>query len=172
MSEAHNQEQGVPQGSILSVTLFSLKINNIVKCLNPGVDCSLYVDDFLICYRSKNMNTIERQLQFNLENGFKFSKSTTVCMHFCHPRKAHNDPILTLDDTPIPVHPRKAHNDPILTLDDTPIPVVEENKFLGVIFDRKLSFIPHIKQLKAKCQKALNLLRVVAHTDWGADRKV
>ena len=160
LSEAHNQEQGVPQGSILSVTLFSLKINNIVKCLNPGVDCSLYVDDFLICYRSKNMNTIERQLQLNLnkiqkcstENGFKFSKSKTVCMHFCHLRKAHDDPILTLDGTRIPV--------------------VEENKFLGVIFDRKLSFIPHIKQLKAKCQKALNLLRVVAHTDWGADRKV
>ena len=50
LSELHNQEQGVPQGSILSVTLFSLKINNIVKTLNPGVDCSLYVDDFLICY--------------------------------------------------------------------------------------------------------------------------
>ena len=104
MSEAHNQEQGVPQGSILSVILFSHKINNIVKCLNPGVDCSLYVDDCLICYRSKIMNTIERQLQLNLykiqkwatENGLKFSKSKTVCMHFCHLRKAHNDPILTL----------------------------------------------------------------------------
>ena len=34
------------------------------------------------------------------------------------------------------------------------------------------SFIPHINQLKAKCQKALDLLRVVAHTDWEADRKV
>ena len=160
LSEAHNQEQSVPQGSILSVTLFSLEINRIVKRLNPGVDCSLYVDDFLICYRSKNMNTIERQLQLNLniiqklatENGFKFSKSKTVCMHFCHLRKAHNDPILTLDGTPIPV--------------------VEENKFLGIVFDRKLSFIPHIKQLKAKCQKALNLLRVVANNNWGAGRKV
>ena len=69
-------------------------------------------------------------------------------------------------------HFRKAHNDPILTLDGTPIPVVEENKFLGIVFDRKLSFIPHIKQLKAKCQKALNLLRVFAHTDRGADSKV
>ena len=68
---------------------------------------------------------------------------------------------------------RKAHDDPVLTLDGTPIPVVEETKCLGVIFDKKiLTFIPHIKKLKAKCQKALNLLRVVAHTDWGADRKV
>ena len=39
LSEAHNHEQGVAQSSILSVSLFSLKIN-IVKYLNPGVDCS------------------------------------------------------------------------------------------------------------------------------------
>ena len=32
---------------------------------------------------------------------------------------------------------RKAHDDPVLTLDGTPIPVVEETKFLGVIFDKK-----------------------------------
>ena len=49
-------------------------------------------------------------------------------------------------------------------------PVVDQYKFLGVIFDRKLSLIPHINYLKAKCHKALQLLRVVAHTDWGADK--
>ena len=51
-----------------------------------------------------------------------------------------------------------------------PIPVVEESKFLGILFDRKLSLIPHIKYLKAKCLKALNLLKVLSHTSWGADR--
>ena len=30
----------------------------------------------------------------------------------------------------------------------TPVPVVEETKFLGVVFDHKLSIIPHIKTLK------------------------
>ena len=34
-SNSQHQEEGVPQGSILSVTLFSIKINNIVKCLTP-----------------------------------------------------------------------------------------------------------------------------------------
>jgi potassium voltage-gated channel Eag-related subfamily H protein 8 len=48
LSDLHQQEMGVPQGSILSVTLFNIKINNITKCLTPGVDCSLYVDDFFI----------------------------------------------------------------------------------------------------------------------------
>ena len=41
---------------------------------------------------------------------------------------------------------------------------------LALFFDRKLSFIPHIKNLKAKCLKALNLFKVLSHTSWGADR--
>jgi len=48
---------------------------------------------------------------------------------------------------------------------------VEETKFLGIIFDSKLSFLPHIRHLKDKCVKALNSLRVLAHTSWGADQK-
>ena len=60
--------------------------------------------------------------------------------------------------------------DPILHLNGSPIPVVEESKFLGILFDRKLSFIPHIKYLKAKCLKALNLVKALSHTSWGADR--
>ena len=44
---------GVPQGSILSVTLFGLKINSIVKAISPVVECSLYVDDF---YRAMHMH--------------------------------------------------------------------------------------------------------------------
>ena len=65
---------------------------------------------------------------------------------------------------------RKQHNDPVLHLYGSPIPVVEESKFLGNLFDRKLSFIPHIKYLEAKCLKALNLLKVLSHTFWGADQ--
>ena len=55
---------------------------------------------------------------------------------------------------------QKAHDDPVLALAGTPIPVNEENNVLGVMFDSKLLFIPHIKQLNAKCQKALNLLLI------------
>ena len=39
-----------------------------------------------------------------------------------------------------------------------------------MIFDNKLTFLPHIHYLKEKCVKALNLLHVVAHTSWGADQ--
>jgi len=135
-SKPSEQETGVLQGSILSVTLFGLKINSIVKALCPGVDFSLYVDDFLICYRSKHIHVIERHLQRCLNklqewadtSGFKFSSTKTVCLHFCHLRKLHSDPQRSLNGCPLPV--------------------VEEVKFLGVIFDKKLSFCTSVSQMR------------------------
>ena len=159
LSDTFEQEQGVPQGSILSPTLFNIKINNIVKRVND-TDSSLYVDDFGIFYKSKNMENIEFRLQRCLnkvetwatENGFKFSKTKTQCVHFCQLRGLHPDPVLNIYGSPIPV--------------------VEEAKFLGLLFDKKLSFIPHIKALKAKRLKALDVLKVLSNTNWGGDRSV
>lgn len=67
---------------------------------------------------------------------------------------------------------RKLHLDPELYLYGNQIKMVDENKFIGLIFDRKLTFLPHIKMLKAKCLKALYIFKVVASTDWGAYRNI
>ena len=48
LSNLHRQELGVPQGSILSVMLFSIKINSIMNMIQKDVACCLYVDDLLI----------------------------------------------------------------------------------------------------------------------------
>ena len=136
LSDHFGQEMGVPQGSILSVTLFSLKINSLAKVLSQDVQGSLYVDDFLMSYRAKSTKTCERQLQGCLrkieewctENGFKFSLAKTLCVHF------HNK--------------RSILPEPNLILNGKKITVVKETKFLGVLFDQKLSFIPHLKALK------------------------
>jgi hypothetical protein len=52
------------------------------------------------------------------EDGFRFSKTKTVCKHFCQKRMLHRDPELTLYGTNIPV--------------------VDEVKFLGLIFKTNL----------------------------------
>ena len=41
-----------------------------------------------------------------------------------------------------------------LNLDSSEIPVVDEYKFQGIIFDKKLTFVPHLKYLKTKCNIA------------------
>ena len=152
-SDLQNQEESVPQGSILSVTLITIKINNIVKCLNPSIDCALYIDDFIICFRANHVNIVERQLQLNhnkinkwaTDNGFKFSKSKTQCVRFCSLRKMHNDAVIKIENSVIQI--------------------VDEYKFLSVIFDKNLTFILHVKYLKNKSTRTQHLLRVVAHTE-------
>ena len=116
---------------------------------------SLFVDDLgiLLVYKSKNMDNIEFRFQRCLnkvetwatENGFKFSKTKTQCVHFCQLRGLHPDPVLNMYGSPFPV--------------------VEKTKFLGFLFDKKLSFIPHIKALTAKCLKTLDVVKVLSNTN-------
>ncbi|GBM80963.1 hypothetical protein AVEN_11484-1 [Araneus ventricosus] len=56
------QAEGVPQGSVLSATLFIVHLSQILNHLPSSVNGSLYVDDLQIC-QSSNMCLIERQLQ-------------------------------------------------------------------------------------------------------------
>ncbi|GFX18597.1 uncharacterized protein TNCV_3310581 [Trichonephila clavipes] len=50
------------------------------------------------------------------------------------------------------------------------IPIVREVRFLGVIFNCKLTFLPHILYLRKKCERSLNILTVLSNTLWGAVR--
>ena len=165
LSDSFIQEEGVPQGAILSTTLFNIKLNGIVKEVLPGVECSLYVDDFVLMFRSKSMRTIKRKMQkciqkvkaWTFENGFTIAEGEdkTVGMHFCNKRCC-EDPELTLD-----------YGQP----GAEPIPFKKQHKFLGLIWDTKLSFKNHVQYIKKKCQNSLNLLKILSHTDWGSDTK-
>ena len=47
-SVQHQQISGVPQGSVLSVMLFAVKINSLAKVIDDDVHSSLFVDDLQI----------------------------------------------------------------------------------------------------------------------------
>lgn len=51
----------------------------------------------------------------------------------------------------------------------TQIPIVDNVHYLGLHFDNKPTFLPHILQLQTKCEKSLNLLKVLSNTSWEAD---
>ena len=93
------QDKQSPQGSVLSVTLFSLKINGILNQLPNIVHGNLYVDDLNIFCQGKDMKYIERQLQLAIKgiiawtnrNDFTFSTDKTYCVNFCRIRGVHPD---------------------------------------------------------------------------------
>lgn len=160
LSDEHIQVAGVPQGSILSVTLFAIKINSLSTIIPPTIHSSLFVDDVQIAYSGHNMQSVLSRLQpvvnsltnWAQTNGFQFSIAKTHCMVF-HPKP--NYPVL-----------------PVLRMNGQPLPVEKLVKFLGLYWDSQLTWKPHITKLKASCNSALNLLRTLSSREWGADQHI
>ena len=67
-STLHNQEEGVPQGSVLSVTLFALAINGIASVIPKDVMFSLFVDDLSLSFVASRMTVAERKLQLTIDS--------------------------------------------------------------------------------------------------------
>ena len=60
---------------------------------------------------------------------------------------------------------------PHLKLDGATLPYADDVKFLGMIFDSKLTWAKYIDDLNLKVKKYLNLLKVISGFHWGADKK-
>lgn len=159
LSRMFVQENGVPQGGVLSCTLFIVKMNSLGTALPRSISYSLYVDDVHIAFKSCNMSICERQIQLAAnkltkwadENGFCFNPEKSTCVVFSRQRGIRPDPVIKLNETPIAVK--------------------KEHKFLGVVLDDKLSFIAHLKRLKVKCLDTVRILKVLSHQSWGTDTK-
>ena len=115
--------EGVPQGSVLSVTCFAVAINSIVESVSAPVRAALFVDDLSIYVTTYDAVSACNFLQKSIDsiskwadkNGFRFSASKTVAVRFT--RCSRREII------------------PNLKLKDTLIPYEKEVKFLGMIFD-------------------------------------
>ena len=93
ISDIKTQENESPQGStILLVTFFAFKINNIIENLpvNKRIFAYLCVDDFQIGYSPSDLSVVGSKLQnflniltdWTFQNGFKFSINKTKFIHF------------------------------------------------------------------------------------------
>uniref|UniRef100_A0A1Y1KII9 Reverse transcriptase domain-containing protein n=1 Tax=Photinus pyralis TaxID=7054 RepID=A0A1Y1KII9_PHOPY len=158
-SKEYVLENGVPQGSTLSCSLFGIAINEIAKGVEESIDKCLYVDDLMVCCSGKTVGTITRNLQTAINIichnanavGYVLSEEKTKVVHFCRLRKPHYDPVLFMNNRIISV--------------------VQEVKFLGLTFDRGLRWSKHLENVAATCRKSLNIMRVLAHHRWGAHPK-
>ncbi|KAE9534168.1 hypothetical protein AGLY_008675 [Aphis glycines] len=61
--------------------------------------------------------------------------------------------------------------DTALYLKNTQIPFHKSLRILGLIFDNKLNWTTHLKQLKVACKVKLNVIKTLANHTWGADKK-
>ena len=142
-SDCFKLKEGVPQGSVLSGTLFALAINDIVKTLPQGVNNSLFVDDFAIYYTSSNLRHIQRILTTAINKiqnwatsvGFKFAIEKTQGIIFFRDKRWMKNQQIEL----------KMNNITIIFFENV--------KFLGMIFDQRLNFKTHVNYIKGRALK-------------------
>lgn len=158
VSSSFTQFEGVPQGSVLSTTLFLIAVNGILSSLPLTVRSSLYVDDLAIYSSGSSISCLHALLQSAISSasswatahGFRFSPNKSFSIFF------------TRSHIPPP---------PPLTLYGTPLRYKSTGKFLGLLFDSRLTWKAHILSLKVTASDRLRLLQTLSHVSWGADRK-
>ena len=90
LSRTFTTEMGVPQGGILSVTLFIIAMNTVTKHINNKFTFGIFVDDLRVSYLASLVSGAQRQLNLLLkeflvwmnETGFRFSTTKTKAIIF------------------------------------------------------------------------------------------
>ena len=141
--------RGVPQESVLGPVLFSLFINDLPASLPSSVSCSFYADDLAIWSFSPSVLTAEEATPGAL---FRLERWSEYWYLPLNPSKC--------EASFFSVDPHQANLQPNLRFNPTPT-------FLGVTFDRTLSFFKHVSSLKAKFFPRLKALRCISAPSWG-----
>ena len=154
-SSHYDTTGGVPQGSVLSPTLFTIFINDMFDGIPECVQTSLYADDGALWVTAPTLDQALGHMQRALDVVVSWTHSWGLT--------------LSTAKTQAMVFTNRRVLSPLLSLDAQAVPFVSHTKYLGIIFDSRLTWRRHIAYVHARCLSDLNLLRVVAASRYGAD---
>ena len=150
--------QGVPQGGVLSPTLFILFINDIVADLPKGVNAALYADDLVLYCTEEFATTARHRMQLALDKLTAWSKKWCVTIN----KDKSSATLFTLT----------AQKAGALTLGDQQLGYEDEQTYLGITFDKRLTWRKQIENAESKARKKLGIMRKLAGTEWGANERI
>lgn len=136
---------GVQQGSILGPTLFNIYVNDIPR--NSLTNIAMYADDTALYTAAHHINSVATYIQSHINDleiwftKWKIKINTQKC-HAIYFSKSYKNP-------------------PRLYMFDEVIEWENSVKYLGVTLDRKLTWRPHISNVKNTLNTKVGMLRTL-----------
>lgn len=139
LSTTRKIEAGVPQGAVLSPTLYNVYTHDIPK--HPKTDLALYADDTAIYTTSKSEKIITERLQEHTDHLLTYYNKWGIRIN---PQKT--QAILISKHRKTPYNNIKINNDYIIW--------AKQVKYLGLIIDSGLTYNQHLKYQANKARGA------------------
>lgn len=149
LSDPISVENGVPQGTVLGPLLFLLYINDIVKVVRYA-RIELFADDTMIYITGKNINQMQVDMNSDINYLYNWLGNNILSVNiskskFCVFGKKVVLANLNLKDIKLEINKERLKYD-------------KEIKYLGVVFDAHLSYIPHAYYVMRKFSKKINFI--------------
>jgi len=151
--------EGVPQGSVISPTLFVVFIDDIAKNLSRHIPRALHADDLAVWTQAEQLPTAAYRMQEALESITAWSKEWLVTINRTK-----------TETTCFSLSPKQENY--TLLIDGEPIPHENNPIYLGVKLDRRLTWSPHINDAQKKALRKMSVMKKLAGTKWGANMKI
>ena len=153
-------KSGVPQGSVLSPTLFNIYTSDIPQPTSKHIDMQLYADDITITSTHQHIQTAADNLQPFLDDIAQWTKDNNLQINPSKTQLSLSSPDSKEYKAQLPL---QIHN--------TPLSTQNHNKILGVTIDTQHTYTQHVNDICNKANKTLNILRCLTATKWGQQKE-
>ena len=154
LSDSVKIREGVPQGCVVSPTLFLVYINNITTVIPRHVSNILHADDLAIWSSAEYTTSAAYRIQDAANKVHKWTKDWGLQINQVKTQST----VFSLSTTKEQV--KNKLGDRILPQAETPI-------FLGATLDSRLSWKPQIESMRKGGIQKLAILKRLSGTHWG-----
>ncbi|UYV68044.1 hypothetical protein LAZ67_5002897 [Cordylochernes scorpioides] len=157
LSKTFELYQGLPQGSVLSPTLFTLFIAGIEEKISHKTNIGLFADDIILWSSNTNWKKAERDLNKTLFHLEKFANKHKLEFN---PQKFETC-LFTTDKKLYKIRPK-------IILKEQQLQYNKHPKYLGYTLDPEINSSKHIEVIR-KRRDRLKILKYISGREWGAD---
>ncbi|UYV80433.1 hypothetical protein LAZ67_19000179 [Cordylochernes scorpioides] len=158
LSKTFKLYQGLPQGSVLSPTLFTLFIAGIEEKISHKTNIGLFGDDIILWSSNTNWKKAERDLNKTLLRLEKFANKHKLEFN---PQKSETC-LFTTDKKLYKIRPK-------IILKEQQLQYNKHPKYLGYTLDPEINSSKHIEEVIRKGRDRLKILKYISGREWGAD---